>query len=138
MTNLARTSIASLLVAASITSGLSQGNSSTPSAAPSVDPVSDPELPPDAASATAFAIGAVERAEIQRLILEQHPSIVQSVDVALKVGMQVSAAIVLLPLPGTVTELVPTLAGHQFFILADGRIVICRPATRQIVLILAP
>ncbi|MEO6395306.1 MAG: hypothetical protein ABIO40_05300 [Devosia sp.] len=138
MSNLARTSIASLLVAASINSGLSQDNSASPSPAASADQVSDPELRPDASGATAFAIGAAEAAEIQRLILEQHPSIVQSVDVALRVGMKLFADIVLQPLPGAVAKVVPALAGYQFFLLADGRIVICQPATRQIVLILPP
>ena len=63
---------------------------------------------------------------------------IDPVDVAfqLNVGVAVPRTVVLHPLPPRIIEIVPAYADYQFFILADGTIIIVDPGTFRVVYVL--
>jgi hypothetical protein len=58
------------------------------------------------------------------------------VDFEINIGVAVPRTVVLHPLPRHIVEVVPVYEGFQFFILADGTIVIVDPGTFQVVYVL--
>lgn len=59
-----------------------------------------------------------------------------SIELEVDVGATVPETVVLNPLPPRIVEIVPKYAGYQYFVLADGRIIIVEPATYEVVYIL--
>ncbi|MGE0213832.1 MAG: DUF1236 domain-containing protein [Parvibaculaceae bacterium] len=54
----------------------------------------------------------------------------------ISVGAEVPGTVTLYPVPLDVVETAPALEAHDFFVVADGRIVIVDPATLRIVSII--
>ena len=52
------------------------------------------------------------------------------------IGVAVPSTVVLHPLPPRVIEIVPDYRGYEYFVLADGRIIIVEPGTLKIVYVL--
>ncbi|MBX9462562.1 MAG: DUF1236 domain-containing protein [Aquamicrobium sp.] len=59
-----------------------------------------------------------------------------SIEVEVDVGATLPETVALKPLPPRIVEIVPMYAGYQYFVLADGRIIIVEPATYEVVYIL--
>jgi len=78
-----------------------------------------------------------QRTEIRTSIREEHIKPVAHVDFDINIGVAVPNTIVLHPLPARIVEIVPAYEGYEFFMLADGTIVIVEPATLKIVYVLA-
>jgi hypothetical protein len=58
------------------------------------------------------------------------------VDFEVNIGVTVPRTVVLHPLPPRIIEIVPAYADYEFFILADGTIVIVDPGTFRVVYVL--
>jgi hypothetical protein len=58
------------------------------------------------------------------------------IDIDVNVGVVVPRTVTLQALPPRVIEIVPAYRGYEYFVLADGRIVIVEPATFKVVYIL--
>jgi hypothetical protein len=58
------------------------------------------------------------------------------VDFQINIGIEIPRTVVLHPLPPRFIEVVPAYADYQFFILADGTIIIVDPVTWRIVYVL--
>jgi hypothetical protein len=58
------------------------------------------------------------------------------VDIDIAVGVAVPKTVTLHRLPPRVVELVPQYKDYQYFVLADGRIIIVEPSTMEVVYIL--
>ena len=59
------------------------------------------------------------------------------VDFNISVGIEVPQTVVLRRVPTRIVEIVPDYANYLYFVLADGRIIIVEPDTREIVVIIA-
>jgi hypothetical protein len=59
------------------------------------------------------------------------------IDFDINVGVAIPGTIALQPLPPDIIEVVPAYQGYQYFVLADGTIIIVDPGTLQIVYVLA-
>ena len=97
--------------------------------------------PPGAAGDEAAITITADQAEaIQRLILAGQATAVDAFGLTVRLGLAVPAGVPLQACPSAVTALVADLrgAGCAYFLIADGRIVIARPATRRAILVLAP
>jgi hypothetical protein len=81
-------------------------------------------------------INTEQRTEIRNIIVESAPE-PADIDIDVSVGVEVPRTVTLRPLPPRVIEIVPQYERYQFFVLADGRIIIVDPNTYEIVFILA-
>ncbi|WP_187971375.1 DUF1236 domain-containing protein [Aquibium microcysteis] len=77
-------------------------------------------------------LSAEQRREFRRIIVETDVEPV-SVDFQVSLGAVVPATVTLHPLPPRIVEIVPAYQSYQYFVLADGRIVIVEPATLEVV-----
>jgi hypothetical protein len=74
----------------------------------------------------------------ERIISRNVPRIERDrVDFDINVGVAVPGTIQLQPLPPDIVEIVPVYRGYNYFVLADGTIIIVDPGTSQIVYVLA-
>lgn len=73
---------------------------------------------------------------IRQTITRENITPVRDVNFSISVGVAVPRTVELRPLPTRVVEIVPQYRGYRFFVLADGRIVIVRPETYEIVYII--
>ncbi|MDQ2633940.1 MAG: DUF1236 domain-containing protein [Pseudomonadota bacterium] len=80
-------------------------------------------------------INTEQRTEITQVFRDVDTDPVD-VDFDINVGAAVPGTVVLHPLPPRVVEIVPDYRGYEYFVLADGRIVIVEPGTLKIVYIL--
>jgi hypothetical protein len=80
-------------------------------------------------------INAEQRTEVTQVIREEKAEPVD-VDFDVNVGVAVPRTVTLRPLPPRVIEIVPAYRDYEYFVLADGRIVIVEPDTLKIVYIL--
>jgi hypothetical protein len=80
-------------------------------------------------------INTEQRTEITQVIREEKVEPVD-VDFDVNVGVAVPRTVTLRPLPPRVIEIVPAYRDYEYFVLADGRIVIVEPDTLKIVYIL--
>jgi hypothetical protein len=80
-------------------------------------------------------INTEQRTEITQVIREEKVEPVD-VDFDVNVGVAVPRTVTLRPLPPRVIEIVPAYRDYEYFVLADGRIVIVEPATLKVVYIL--
>ena len=78
-----------------------------------------------------------QRTEIRNTIVETHVDPVAHVDFDINIGVAVPSTVVLYPLPPRIVEIVPAYASYQYFVLADGTILIVDPGTLQIVYVIA-
>ncbi|TIW45675.1 MAG: DUF1236 domain-containing protein, partial [Mesorhizobium sp.] len=78
-----------------------------------------------------------QKTEITQILKQERVEPVASVDFDISVGVEVPRQRVKLRrLPPRIVEIVPAYESYEYFILADGRIVIVDPGTLKIVLIL--
>jgi hypothetical protein len=95
----------------------------------------DAQAPSDETTAS-IDLSSEQRTEIRDVIVESRVEPVE-IDVNLSVGVAVPRTVTLNPLPPRIIEIVPAYSGYQYFVLADGRIIIVEPATYEVVYILA-
>ncbi|MEQ1956900.1 DUF1236 domain-containing protein [Mesorhizobium yinganensis] len=76
-----------------------------------------------------------QKVEITNVIKEAKVEPVD-VDFDVSVGVAVPTTIEILPLPPRIVEIVPAYRGFDYFVLADGRIIIVEPDTHKVVYIL--
>jgi hypothetical protein len=79
-------------------------------------------------------ISAEQRTEVRDIIVESKVEPVD-IDVSVSVGVAVPKTVELHPLPPRIIEIVPAYRGYEYFVLADGRIVIVEPDTHEVVYI---
>jgi hypothetical protein len=99
------------------------------------DPDTSAEAQSTSETATNVEITTEQKTKIQSIIVEQEVEPV-SIDVEVSLGTTIPKTVTLHPLPPRIIEIVPAYSGYQYFILADGRIVIVKPATYEVVYIL--
>lgn len=78
-----------------------------------------------------------QQTEIRQIITETKVEPVPSVDFTVNVGAAVPQTVTLHPLPPRIIKLVPEYESYEYFVLADGRIVIVDPGSHEIVLIIS-
>lgn len=78
-----------------------------------------------------------QQTEIRQVITETKVEPVPSVDFTVNVGTAVPQTVTLHPLPPRIIKLVPEYESYEYFVLADGRIVIVDPGSHEIVLIIS-
>ena len=78
-----------------------------------------------------------QRTEIHQIITETHVEPVEHPSFSVTVGTAVPHRVHLHRLPPRVVEIVPEYKDYEYFVLADGRIVIVDPDTLEIVYILS-
>jgi hypothetical protein len=76
-----------------------------------------------------------KRTEITRVFREEKSEPV-TVDFDVSVGVVVPQTVTLRPVPTRVIEIVPDYRGYEYFVLADGRIIIVEPGTLKVVYVL--
>lgn len=59
------------------------------------------------------------------------------IEVDVSIGASLPASVTLSPLPPRIVEIVPAYEDYQYFMLADGRIVIVEPTTMEVVYIVS-
>lgn len=77
-----------------------------------------------------------KRTEIKQVIHETDVKPVH-VDVDVSVGVAIPHKVELHPLPPRIVEIVPAYEGYDYFVLADGRIIIVEPSTYKVVYIIS-
>jgi DNA mismatch repair ATPase MutL len=80
-------------------------------------------------------INTEQRTEITQIFREDKAEPVD-IDIDVNVGVAVPRTVTLRPLPPRVIEIVPAYRDYEYFVLADGRIIIVEPGTLKIVYIL--
>ncbi|MCO5161125.1 MAG: DUF1236 domain-containing protein [Mesorhizobium sp.] len=93
------------------------------------------EQQPSDETTASIDISAEQKTEIRTIIREAKVEPVD-VDIDLRVGVEVPRTVELHPLPPRFVEIVPEYRDYVFFVLADGRVVIVRPNTYEVVYIL--
>lgn len=93
------------------------------------------EQQPSNETTASINVNEEQRTEITQVFREVKSEPVD-VDFEVNVGVAVPRTVTLLPLPPRVIEIVPAYSGYEYFVLADGRIVIVEPGTLKIVYIL--
>jgi len=93
------------------------------------------EQQPSTETTGSIDINTEQRTEITQVIREEKADPVD-VDFDVNVGVAVPRTVTLRPLPPRVIEIVPAYRDYEYFVLADGRIVIVDPDTLKIVYIL--
>lgn len=93
------------------------------------------EQQPSDETTASIDISAEQKTEIRTIIQEAkvEPA---DIDIDLRVGVEVPRTVELHPLPPRFVEIVPEYRDYVFFVLADGRVVIVRPNTYEVVYIL--
>lgn len=92
------------------------------------------DAPSDETTAS-IDISAEQKTEIRTIIQETRVE-PATVDIDLRVGVAVPTTVEFHPLPTRIVEIVPQYRGYEYFLLADGRIIIVEPATHEVVYIL--
>jgi hypothetical protein len=80
-------------------------------------------------------ISTEQRTEVRKILVQNKVEPV-NVDVEVNVGVAIPKTVRLHPLPPRIVEIVPAYRGYEYFVLADGRIIIVEPSTHEIVYIL--
>jgi hypothetical protein len=93
------------------------------------------EQQPSTETTGSIDINTEQRTEITQVFREVKSEPVD-IDVDVSVGVTVPRTVTLQPLPPRVIEIVPAYRGYEYFVLADGRIVIVEPGTLKVVYIL--
>ncbi|WP_432350145.1 DUF1236 domain-containing protein (plasmid) [Shinella yambaruensis] len=77
-----------------------------------------------------------QRTEIRNVIVESKAEPVD-LDIQVNVGVVVPKTVELRPLPPRIIEIVPAYRSYEYFVLADGRIIIVEPGTLKVVYVIA-
>ena len=93
------------------------------------------EQEPSTETTGSIDINTEQKTEITQVFRDTRTEAVD-VDFDINVGVAVPRTVVLHPLPPRVIEIVPAYRGYEYFVLADGRIIIVEPGTLKIVYIL--
>jgi len=114
--------------------GQAQGTTET---APGEQPAGQAqgEQQPSTETTGSININNEQRTEITQIFRSEKVDRID-VDFDINVGVAVPRTVVLRPLPVRVIEIVPAYRGYEYFVLADGRIIIVEPGTLKIVYIL--
>lgn len=75
-----------------------------------------------------------QHGELREAFSKAHVEPAPNVDFSIEVGGRVPKEVGLHRLPPRIVEMIPEYEGYEYFILADGRIVIVDPETLEIVL----
>jgi len=78
-------------------------------------------------------ITSEQQTTIRKTIVEEHVKPVAHLDVDVRVGVKVPRTVTFHRLPPEIVKVVPQYEGYEFFILADGTIVIVDPNSLTIV-----
>lgn len=78
-----------------------------------------------------------QRGELRKALREGHVEPAPNINFSVDLGVRVPREVHLYRLPPRIVEIVPEYEGYEYFVLADGRIIIVDPETLEIVLILA-
>lgn len=81
-------------------------------------------------------ISTEQRTQVREIFV-QNKVAPAKIDVNINVGVAVPRTVELHPLPPRIIEIVPAYRGYEYFVLADGRIIIVQPSTHEVVYILA-
>jgi hypothetical protein len=90
---------------------------------------------PSSETTASIDISTEQRTEIRNVIVETKAEPID-VDFEVNVGVVVPNTVTLRPLPPRVIEIVPAYSGYEYFVLADGRIIIVEPGTLKVVYVL--
>jgi hypothetical protein len=93
------------------------------------------EQKPSSETTGSININTEQRTEITQIFRSEKVDRID-VDFEVNVGVVVPRTVTLRPLPTRVIEIVPAYRGYEYFVLADGRIIIVEPGTLKIVYIL--
>jgi hypothetical protein len=93
------------------------------------------EAKPSSETTASIDISTEQRTEVRNVFLERKTKPVD-IDIEVNVGVVVPRTVVLAPLPPRVIEIVPAYSGYEYFVLADGRVVIVEPGTLKVVYVL--
>ena len=93
------------------------------------------ESSPSNETTASIDITAEQRTEIRNVIVESDVKPVD-VDFEVNVGVAVPRTVELRPLPPRIIKIVPAYRSYEYFLLADGRIVIVEPSTLKIVYVI--
>ncbi|WP_256120287.1 DUF1236 domain-containing protein [Shinella lacus] len=77
-----------------------------------------------------------QRTEIRNVIVKTKAEPVD-LDIEVNVGVIVPRTVELRPLPSRIIEIVPAYRSYEYFVLADGRIIIVEPGTLEVVYVIA-
>ncbi|MXN48600.1 DUF1236 domain-containing protein [Shinella kummerowiae] len=80
-------------------------------------------------------ITSEQRTEIRNVIVESKAEPVD-LDIEVNVGVVVPKTVELRPLPPRIIEIVPAYRSYEYFVLADGRIIIVEPGTLKVVYVI--
>ncbi|CDZ67725.1 Bll4293 protein [Neorhizobium galegae bv. orientalis] len=80
-------------------------------------------------------ISTEQRTEVRNILVQNKVEPVD-VDISVDVGVAVPTTVELHPLPSRIVEIVPAYRGYEYFVLADGRIIIVDPSSHEVVYIL--
>jgi hypothetical protein len=81
-------------------------------------------------------ISTEQRTQVREIFV-QNKVAPAKINVEVNVGVAVPRTVELHPLPPRIIEIVPAYRGYEYFVLADGRIIIVQPSTHEVVYILA-
>lgn len=93
------------------------------------------ETKPSNETTASVNINAEQKTEITKVFRTEKVEPAR-IDIDVNVGVVVPRTVTLRPLPTRVIEIVPSYRNYEYFVLADGRIVIVEPATFKVVYIL--
>lgn len=80
-------------------------------------------------------ITSEQRTEIRNVIVQSKAEPVD-LDIEVNVGVVVPRTVELRPLPPRIIEIVPAYRSYEYFVLADGRIIIVEPGTLKVVYVI--
>jgi len=102
---------------------------------PNKKPAQSAEQPGVSKETTASVnITTEQKTEIREVIVREAKPV--DVDFQINVGVAVPRTVVLHRLPVRVVKILPQYEGYEYFVLADGRIIIVEPGTLEIVYVL--
>jgi hypothetical protein len=93
------------------------------------------ETKPSNETTASVDISTEQKTEITQVFRSEKAEPVD-IDIDVNVGVVVPRTVTLRPLPRRVIEIVPAYRDHEYFVLADGRIIIVEPGTFKVVYIL--
>jgi hypothetical protein len=111
------------------------GEADAQDAAPGQQKTGEAEAQPSGETTASIDITTEQRTEITQIFRSEKAEPVD-VDIDVSVGVVVPRTVTLRPLPPRVIEIVPAYRGYEYFVLADGRIIIVEPGTLKVVYIL--
>ena len=93
------------------------------------------ESKPSDETTASVDISTEQKTEIRTVIQETkvEPA---DVDIDISVGVAVPTTVEFHPLPARIVEIVPQYRGYEYFVLADGRIIIVEPSSHEVVYII--